>query len=204
MTFTRSALFAVLIVTSAAGCRRTETTARDEVKTAPMATPAPAQPAPTPDEPSTEIRITAPDESSTDTTMTDTTTNEGVNERVNEGTSSSYGAGAVGGAAIAHGLDSTPSENVGAADSTAVTTDRQGRSVTVRRRGTAPTTTTSPTPADTTTPSDTTTPARPNDVVVPPSQQQRGTSDTSTQGTRSNPDVNEQDTGGGDAYDRNR
>jgi hypothetical protein len=142
-------------------------------------------PAPTPDEPEPEVRDTT-----TAMTMTETAPPATTSEQTGTtgiGTSSSYGAGAVGGPAITRGS----SEPQGQA--------REG--TTMRRRGTTPSTTTDTT-VDPNTLSPTIEPE--TDTVVPPAEQEPGTSDTSTQGTRPNPDSQEQGIGAGDTYDRNR
>ena len=90
------------------------------------------------------------------------------------GTAAPYGHGALGGAAIA----TQPLVEVEAVSATeaapATAIDRQGRSITVRRRTT-----------------------RPSDITTEP---EHGT----TPSSRANPDSQDQGIGGGDTYDRNR
>lgn len=189
MAFPRSALFAALIATTALGCQQADRTMREQA-------PPPAMPAPTADEPATEVDSDTTTPEMTTPEMTPPATTSEQTSTVGIGTSTSYGAGAVGGPAIAHGLNERRSQGQAQA--------REGAPV--RRRSTPSTASTPSTTVDPNTLSPTIQPQpdTTDDTVVPPAEQEPGTSDTSTQGTRTNPDSQEQGIGAGDTYDRNR
>jgi len=186
MSFTRSALFACAVVTAGSACKqRTVNPEPDRIESRRIeheAAPPAAQTTTTPQ----TYEATVPPA---------------------PGTSAPNGGGALGGAAIA--TQPAPEPPVAAApEQPAVTHDRQGRSITVRRRSSPPSLTTPSTTTPSTMPQDTTT--RPTDDTAPPSDDtlspnpEPGTSDTSGQSTRANPDSQNQGIGGGDTYDRNR
>lgn len=112
------------------------------------------------------------------------------------GTAAPWGAGAVGGAAIAQATGGVAKPAEEAARTTPSTIERQGRSTPTparRRSGITPA------------PSvDQTNQNHQIEENVPTTEPQKGTSDTSTQPSRPNPDSQEQGVGGGDTYDRNR